>query len=372
MQISIWEKESFYANRDIIIIGAGLAGLWTAYELRQQRPNASILIIEQGIIPTGASTRNAGFACFGSPTELIHDAKMMGENRMLQIAEMRYKGIEKIRKMFDDSVINYDACGGYECLSKSLHDIDEIKEHLHWLNDELMEITNDAETFVWADDKMKTFGFDGFDAMIENRFEAGLHSGKLVHALTKKVQCEGVDILTGLQVHEWHEEDQQIVVKMREGISIAAKQLVVCSNAFSSKLLSEMEVQPGRGQIIVTAPIDNLKMKGTFHFDEGFYYFRNLRDRILLGGARNKAFEVEATSDLITSELIQQELEDFLSAHLLPNQAFQIDYRWSGIMGFTKDKQPVVKKISERVTAVAACNGMGVALTPVITEGILS
>ncbi|MGN6616094.1 MAG: NAD(P)/FAD-dependent oxidoreductase [Ilyomonas sp.] len=368
MQVSIWEKESFYADRDVIIIGGGLAGLWTAHELKQQKTDLKILIIERGIIPTGASTRNAGFACFGSATELLHDAKVMGESRMLQIVEMRYKGIEKIRKTFDDAVTGFDACGGYECLSRTLHDVDEIDEHLLWLNDNLSEITGDTQTFTWSNERLHEFGFEGFDAMIENKFEAGLHSGKLVQALTRKVQSEGVDILTGLQVENWSEEEQKIIVHTKPGISITAKQLIVCPNAFSSQLTSQLNTQPARGQIIVTSPIEGLKMKGTFHYDEGFYYFRNVDNRILLGGARNKAFESEATTELSTSDVIQNELQRFIATHLLPDKTFTIDYRWSGIMGFTNDKQPVTKKLSDRVTAMVACNGMGVALTPVMAE----
>jgi glycine/D-amino acid oxidase-like deaminating enzyme len=119
---------------------------------------------------------------------------------------------------------------------------------------------------------------------------------------------------------------------------------------------------------MVTTPINNLQLRGTFHFDEGFYYFRNVGDRLLVGGARNKCFEGEATTRFETTTLIQDELERFIATHILPGQLFDIEYRWSGIMGFTEDKQPMIKPISDRVTAIVACNGMGVALSPVISE----
>ena len=41
MQVSIWEKESFYAPKDVIIIGSGLAGLWTALYLKKKKPGMS-------------------------------------------------------------------------------------------------------------------------------------------------------------------------------------------------------------------------------------------------------------------------------------------------------------------------------------------
>src|SRR4051812_19715273 len=113
--ISIWGEETFFAQQDVIIIGSGFLGLLSVLELITQRPEGKITILEKGIIPTGASTRNAGFACFGSPTEMIYDAKAMGEDKMWSIVEMRYKGIQKIRQYFKDDVIDFDECGGYEC-----------------------------------------------------------------------------------------------------------------------------------------------------------------------------------------------------------------------------------------------------------------
>ncbi|WP_170971045.1 NAD(P)/FAD-dependent oxidoreductase [Ilyomonas limi] len=368
MQVSIWEKESFFAERDLIIVGAGLCGLWCAHHLIIKNPTLKILIVDRGIIPSGASTRNAGFACFGSPTELLHDAEVMGAEQMWQIAEMRYKGIQKIKQHFSADDIDYEDCGGFECLQNSKHDIEALGERLLWLNAGLQAITGVKETFVWANDKMKSFGLSGFDAMIENKLEGALHSGKLVMALTKKIQSLGVDMLTGIDVHHYEERDSTIILTTKQNISFTAKKILVCSNAFTAQFLTDFHATPARGQIVVTSPIKDLPLRGTFHFDEGFYYFRNIGNRLLLGGARNKCFDAEATTNFETTTIIQEELEHFIKIHLLPSQPFDIEYRWSGIMGFTEDKQPMVKHISDKVTAIVACNGMGVALTPVIAE----
>ena len=47
MNQSIWEVETFYKNRDIIIIGAGFSGLWSAISLKEKYPERSILILEK-------------------------------------------------------------------------------------------------------------------------------------------------------------------------------------------------------------------------------------------------------------------------------------------------------------------------------------
>src|SRR5258708_18490307 len=106
--------------------------------------------------------------------------------------------------------------------------------------------------------------------------------------------------------------------------------LLVCTNAFARQLLPQLDIIPARGQVLVTSPIKKLPFRGNFHFDEGFYYFRNLGNRVLLGGARNKALAAEQTDELITTTLIQNELERYLREVVLPRQAFTIEHRWSG------------------------------------------
>src|SRR6478609_3934267 len=112
--ISIWEKETFFAHQDVIIVGSGFVGLWSAFYLKKKYPDLKITVVDRGIIPTGASTRNAGFACFGSLSEVIHDAGVMGTEKMLELVELRFKGLERIQKYFKADRIDFDLCGGYE------------------------------------------------------------------------------------------------------------------------------------------------------------------------------------------------------------------------------------------------------------------
>jgi len=60
--LSYWEQESFTRYHHVVI-GAGIVGLSAAIELKEHFPKQSVLVLELGLLPTGASTRNAGFAC---------------------------------------------------------------------------------------------------------------------------------------------------------------------------------------------------------------------------------------------------------------------------------------------------------------------
>jgi len=369
MQLSIWEKESFYAPKDIIIVGGGLTGLWSAYFLKKKYPRLSVALVDRGLIPTGASTRNAGFATFGSLTELAHDAQVMGEDRMLQVVEMRYRGLERIADTFRKKDIDFSITGGYEMITP-YHPVStrELNEKVAYINSALFPILKKEKTFALANHKIRRFGLQETTDLVENVFEGSLHSGKLCMALLQKVQSLGVLTLNQIAVEGYEKTGEGIVLHNQHGLRLVAQKVLICTNAFVKSLLPELTVTPARGQILLTAPIRGLKIRGAFHSDEGYIYFRNLGDRLLLGGARNKALEEETTEIMDISPTIQQALESFLSRYILPGVSYTITDRWSGIMGHGPEKTPIVKKVEEQVYCAVRMSGIGVAITPIIGE----
>lgn len=373
-QLSFWEKTSFFSPQDIIIIGSGFTGLWSALQLKLINPQYKITILERGLVPTGASTRNAGFSCFGSPGELLGDSEAMGEENMWQLVEMRYKGLLEIRKHFTDTAIDYDASGGYECFTKNSTDWANCADKTDWLNKGLKVITGTNDLFKSADEKISFFGFKGFNHLIENKLEAGLHPGKLIQALLQKVQGMGVQVLTCVEVKSYQRHHNGIELETTlpssetENFKLTTQQLLLCTNAFTKHLFPTIDIIPNRGQVLITAPIKNLSLKGTFHFDKGYYYFRNVGDRLLLGGARNKSFETENTEEMQTTSTIQTALEEFIQQHLLPDTAFTITDKWSGIMAMGTQKAPIIQRIEPDVFCCVRMNGMGVALSPLAAK----
>lgn len=368
---SFWELESFYAPVDIVIAGAGLGGLWSAYYLKKRSPGFKILIIEKSTMPVGASTRNAGFACFGSLTELVDDAKTLGENGMLELVEMRYKGLSMLRKAFSKSRISYERSGGYELIAPRQYvHLEDLKRDIIYINKLVSKITGDGDTFRLADHKIDRFGFQGAAHLVQNSFEGQLHSGQLVEALTHKVQAMGVRIMPGVELKNMESLNESVVLQTNLPVDLSARQLLLCTNASTQLLLPNTDISPARGQVLVTSPIEGLPFRGCFHYDEGYYYFRNLGRRVLLGGARNMAFNEEHSTELLLTDTIQQELERFLQAMVLPNRPYTIDYRWSGIMGMGKDKLPTIQEVKPHIFCAAGMGGIGVALAPVIGKTV--
>lgn len=359
---SIWELETFYRKRNIVIIGAGFTGLWAAISIKEKYPEKSVLIIERNIVPLGASTRNAGFACFGSLTEIIADAQKMGWEKTLDLVRMRFEGLRKIRQYFKNNEIDFELNGGYEILNN-----EEPLLHMESVNEKLKPITGLAQTYSLRQEKIKEFGLGRSSFLIENPCEGSLHSGKLLQKLLEKCHELKVEFLFGTEVSQVEEKADEVEILLSEKLSIQSDKVIYCTNAFSSKFLKE-NIVPARGQVLLTEPVDGLKLKGTFHYDEGYYYFRNLGNRILLGGGRNKDFKREETTAFETTEFLQDHLEKFLKEIILPDNNFKITLRWSGIMAMGEEKSPIVKQISERQFCAVRLSGMGVALAPKIGE----
>ncbi len=369
--ISIWEQETFFAPQDVVIAGGGFVGLWSAYYIKKKHPKAKVTIVDRGVIPTGASTRNAGFACFGSLSEVVRDAETMGLGKTLALVEQRYKGLEKIEKTFGKSKIDFELCGGYELFNTSYSmPAEKIKEHIAYFNSLLKDITGAKKTYRLADAKIQTFGFGNTAHMVENRFEGYLHSGKLVQAIMRTVQKMGVQIFGAVEIKGFEKMQSGFKLITNQPFFFLTKQLLVCTNAFAKELLPETDIIPARGQVLLTSPIKNLPWNGAFHFDEGYYYFRNLGKRVLLGGARNKDFEGEQTATFQTTETIQNALDHFLHTIILPDykEPYTIRHRWSGIMAMGSEKSPIVKEVQPDVFCAVRMSGMGVALAPVIGQ----
>lgn len=356
--LSFWERH-FFLSYDYIILGSGITGLSTALSIREKNKNASILILERGIIPTGASTKNAGFACIGTVSEKLYDISLMGEEKFYSLIEKRWKGLLLLRKRLGDKNIDYQNNAGYELIFKG-HESDTDK--IDYLNKIIHPIFN-QNIFSQEANLVKEFELGpSVKSIIKNNIDGQLNTGKMMKQMIMLAQEARITILTGAEVSEINEMNDHVSVELINGIKFKAGKCAVCTNAFSSKFFPEEDIQPGRGQVLATSVIPGLKIKGTFNFDSGFYYFRDFEGRIIFGGGRNIDFEKENTTVFEENIEITSRLEEHLKEIILPGKTFTIEEKWTGIMAFGKQKLPLIKRFSEKISIGARLNGMGVAL----------
>lgn len=363
MQLSYWEQKTYFENVDVAIVGSGIVGLNAALALKTQHPSLKILVLERGLLPTGASTKNAGFACFGSVTELLDDLNTSTENEVFALVERRYRGLEKLRSNLSDQVIDYQNLGGYELIDDA-----QNLDHLDRFNYLLKPITGLDHTYINATEKIKSFQFQNINHLILNQAEGQIDTGKMMAALTAKVCSLGVTILNQTEITSFHQETSYTTLQTNHNLEIKARKLLICTNGFAQQLLPDLEVEPARAQVLITKPIENLPFQGTFHCEKGYYYFRNIESRILFGGGRNLDFKTEKTTEFNLTDKIQSHLDHLLKTVILPETPFEVDYRWSGIMGVGPKKSPIVKSISENIFCAVRLGGMGVAIGSLVGE----
>ncbi|MGF6927867.1 gamma-glutamylputrescine oxidase [Chitinophaga sp. W2I13] len=371
--LSFWEKESLL-QYDYIIIGSGIVGLSAAISLKERAPGCRVLVLERDILPTGASTKNAGFACIGSLTEILTDLQTMPADAVRDLVLLRLQGLRLLRRRLGDTTIGYQENGSHELIGPreewALHQLPEV-------NHILGELFNGEPAFTLANDRLPAFGFASayVKALIRNNFEGELHTGKMMRALIDTAVLKGVEIKTGCTVKtidDFHTGVNVIVPHhtLEEDIAFSSRKVLICTNAFTRRLLPEEEVVPGRGQVLITTPVKDLPFKGVFHMEEGYYYFRELEGRVLLGGGRQLDFAGETSTDFRFNDRIQHELEVLLRTVILPGREVTIADKWTGIMAFGKTKQPIVKAHTNNVIMGVRMGGMGVAIGSVIGDNI--
>ena len=366
MNLSYWEIKTWLTNVDYTVVGSGIVGLSTALQLKKKQPNAKIVILEKGLFPQGASTKNAGFACFGSLSEILNDLKSHTESEVLELIDKRHKGLQLLRRTLGDDALSYQQQGGYELfLEKDESLFDACSQNMKKVNYLLKSIFR-SDVFSNVSNH---FNFSRIkNQYIHNRFEGQIDTGKMMQSLIMKAQELGVIILNNTKVESYLECSSKVSIQTPH-FEFSTQKLIFTTNGFAKQLINE-DVKPARAQVLITKPLNNLHIKGTFHLDCGYYYFRNIDNRILLGGGRNLDIKGETTTELDHTEKIQQSLESLLKHTILPDIEFEIDQRWSGIMGVGSQKKPIVKQLSNNVYCGVRMGGMGVAIGSLIGKEI--
>ena len=363
MNLSYWEKSSFLADADYVIVGAGIVGLFAAITLKKAQPSARVVLLERSFLPSGASTKNAGFACFGSISELMEQEQTCSKSEFLSVIQQRWQGLNLLISTLGAEQIAFEPCGGYELFTtEESEPYQACKDKLNYYNDLLKEhIGASSPIFSIADERIKEFGFKGIEHLIFNAYEGKIDAGKMMQTLIAKARSLGVEIFFGAEVLAYQTQNNQVKISGKN-FEINTKKILIATNAFAKQLIPNLSVVPGRGQVLITKPIQNIQFNSTFHYQKGYFYFRNIDDRILIGGGRNLFFEQEQNTEMGNTENILSSLKTLLSDKICPDQPIEIDYAWSGIMAFGDQLQPIIEKIAEGVFVAVRCNGMGIAM----------
>ncbi|MFY0644044.1 MAG: FAD-binding oxidoreductase [Bacteroidia bacterium] len=361
MSSSYWEKEYWLRSLDFVIVGSGLTGLQTALELKKAEPNSSILVVDRAAWSHGASLKNAGFACFANLTEYLDDLTHMSEEEALQLVKDRYDGLVKLRQSFGDKQIDYQEKGSHEIFTKNnKKDLEQSLDYMQKFNNQLHDVLGLDRVFTYRSSK----GFQNSMGAISNQYEGQLNTGLLYERLYSTCLQEGIRVMGGLTLESWNQGDQ-LELHFEEGIELKCKKTILCTNAFSANFAQE-DIVPARGQVLVTEQIADCP-QGIFMYDKGYYYWREIDNRIMIGGARQIDKIGEQQFAFGKNDKVTLELKRFLRDEVLGREV-EIEHSWSGIMGMSTKGHatPIVKELESNVYLGARLGGMGVALSAIL------
>ena len=286
MDLSYWEHHYLLKDIDYLIVGAGLTGLQTAINIKETRDKATVVVIDRSPWSLGASTRNAGFACFANISEIIDDLNHHSAESVYQLIAKRYQGLNLLKSKFGENAIGYSQSGSTEVFTNQnrtelAHAIDSLQP----INSILFEVLGLDQIFQYSSNST----LPNSCGSISNKFEGQLNAGKLYTTIYNYAAKLEIDILGGLELESWEMINSRVNLKMKGGMSLNSKNIILCTNGFSSELVDE-DIIPARGQVIVSEEVKELPCIGPHFFNKGYYYWRDIDNRILLGGARNLDF----------------------------------------------------------------------------------
>lgn len=356
-QLSFWEHQQYLEQNTFVIVGAGLVGMSTALSLRERFPKEKITILEKGYLPTGASTKNAGFTCFGSPTELLDDLQLIPEQTIWETVALRLEGLQLLKERIGDKGMNYRNCGSWDLISEAENPIDAAS--LDYLNLEFEKRFGLCEVYRQDNQRIGKFGFKGYRAAYFNPYEGSIDTGQLIHTLYQKCIATDIRFLFATEVFSFENNHGNVQIQTNHG-DLSCAELFLCTNGFAQTYFQN-EMKPARAQVLITKPLVH-QINGTFHSERGYYYFRDIGDRILLGGGRHLDFNGETTTKFESNKLIYEALFKKLSSEILPGVPFEIERAWSGIMCVGAEKKPIIRSLNKNVHAGVRMGGMGVAI----------
>lgn len=368
MTQSIWQQlqlnitETAYSkNYDILIVGAGIAGLSTAYWLEKKDPSLKIVIVDQAFLGAGASGKNAGFLTCGSIEHFNKLYLQFGLTKALEIwhfSEQNHQLLWTEIIQSDPEIVDYEKTGSCTVAAND-QDFLKYQNLVELMAKEKIEIKLKDGNYL-----SEKYGVKKAVGGTEYKHDGVIHPIKLLSKIKSKLK--NTEFVFNSTVRSFEQAGSGWKVRLNSG-SISCSKFIFCVNGYSDTLLPELKniVKPQRGQILVTESLPKF-IKGPCYLTKFLCYFRQLPGgELLVGGFRNADLLNENTNEDKISEKIQDALTEFTESYFNLNKSIKINYRWSGIMGFTADGQMILGQHPQKknIYIMAGCSGHGLGLS---------
>ena len=261
---------------DLVVVGAGYTGLWTAILAKERDPGRRVIIVEACEVGWAASGRNGGF-CEASLTHGEENGRSRWPEEYDQLERLGRQNLDEI----EATVARYGMDAEFErtgtlSVATEPHQIDWLAEDPGFLDQRATrELVNSPTYLAGAWDRHDT---------------ALVHPGKLALELAR------VAVDLGVEIFEWSPVttvDDGPVIRTAGG-EVHAEHVVLATNVFPSLLKrNRLQTVPVYDYVLATEPLSSAQQaeigwagrQGIADLANHFHYYRlTADDRIVFGG----------------------------------------------------------------------------------------
>jgi glycine/D-amino acid oxidase-like deaminating enzyme/nitrite reductase/ring-hydroxylating ferredoxin subunit len=308
-------------NCDVCIIGAGIAGLTTAYQLAKE--GVSVIVVDMGPVAGGQTGRTTAHLAWAMDDRFYHLAQLHGDTKAALIGQSHKEAIDKIESIISEELIDCDfqRVDGY-LFSGADQKIDELQkeiESIHKLGFQTVEMRS----------SIPHLPFNSGPA-IKFPQQAQFHPLKYMNGLTQAIERYGGQIYIHYKV-EKIEDGTPAKVTMDDGRIITAKKVVVASNTpINDRFhIHTMQAPYRTYAVAATIPKDSIPLALYWDTEDPYHYVRvaaddksDIYDLLIIGGEDHKTGQDNEPHKRFVN------LEAWARRHFPMILSFQ--YRWSG------------------------------------------
>ncbi|HET7306084.1 MAG TPA: FAD-dependent oxidoreductase [Segeticoccus sp.] len=355
---------------DLLVVGGGYAGLWTALRAKQRDPSRDVVLVEAGACGHAASGRNGGF-CAASLTHGFGNGQERWPSEMPTLDRMGRENLEGIAETVEHYGIDchFERTGELDVATEP-HQVDELAEAAA----ALQEAGADVELLDASGARALVDSPTYLGAIWDRAGCALVEPGRLAWGLRRACLEEGVRIHEDTRALALERSGPSVLVRT-DGGSVTARRVALATNAYPSLLRrNRLMTVPVYDYVLVTEPLDAKQRaaigwagrQGVGDSANQFHYYRLTRDDRILWGGYDAVYYYG--NGLGPSYEQRQETFERLSEHFFATfpqlEGLRFTHRWGGAIDTcTRFCAFFGSAFGGSVTYAAGFTGLGVGAT---------